>query len=54
MATARLRATTGVGRATGLGQQQQREQAGDLGLVRHQRRQDPRQPDRLGAEIRFG
>ena len=44
----------GVGsrRATRLGQQQQRQQAGDLRLVGHQRRQQPRQPDRLSAQLR--
>ena len=41
-------------RAAGLGQEQQRQQAGHLRLVGHQRRQDPCQPDRLGAETRFG
>ena len=32
-------------------EQHQREQACGLGLVGHQRRHRPRQPDRLGAEI---
>src|SRR5829696_4347319 len=40
--------------AAGLAQQQERQQAGHLRLVRHQRRQDPRQPDRLSAEFRIG
>ncbi len=34
-----------------LGEQHQREQAGDLGLVGQQRSQDPAQPDRLGGEV---
>jgi len=34
-------------RATGLGQEQQRQQTGHLWLIGHERRQDPRQPDRL-------
>src|SRR5207247_7786160 len=41
-------------RATGLAQEQQRQQAGHLWLVGHERRQDPGQPDRLRAEARFG
>ena len=40
--------------ATGLSQEQQRQQAVDLLLVRHRRRHDPRQPDRLCAEARSG
>jgi hypothetical protein len=40
--------------ATRLGEQQQREQAGHLGLVRHERGKNPRQPDRLAAQPRFG
>jgi hypothetical protein len=34
----------------GLGEQQQREQSGRLGLVGHQRGEHARQPDRLGAK----
>jgi hypothetical protein len=41
-------------RTTGLGQEQQRQQAGHLWLVGHERRQDPCQPDRLRAETRLG
>src|SRR2546427_322432 len=41
-------------RATGLGQEQQRQQAGHLWLVGHERRQDACQPDRLGAETLVG
>src|SRR5712691_2412855 len=39
--------------AAGLGQEQQRQQAGPLRLVGHQCREDPRQADRLGAETGF-
>jgi hypothetical protein len=37
--------------AAGLGQEQQRQQPGHLRLVGHQRCEDPRQADRLAAEI---
>src|SRR5215207_2402329 len=34
-----------------MGEQHQREQAGDLTVIREQRAQDPRQPDCLGREV---
>jgi hypothetical protein len=48
--------TVGPGprRAAGLGQQQQRQQAGHLRLVGEERGQDPGQPDRLGTQPRVG
>ena len=49
----RTRPPSGVVRAAppGLGQQHEREQADDLGLVGHQRGQQPPEPDRLGAQV---
>ena len=41
----------GAGRAARVGEQHEREQAGDLALVRERRVQLPGQPDRLGAEL---
>ena len=40
-----------AGRPAGVRQQHQREQADRLGLVGQQLRDDPRQPDRLGAQL---
>ena len=44
----------GPGRPPGLGQQHQREQSQDFRLVRHQRGQQPPEPDRLGAQVGAG
>ena len=41
----------GAGRTAGLGQEQQRQQATDLGLVGHQPGQQPGQADGLGAQV---
>ena len=46
-----LPARTGAGVAPRVLEEHEREQAGDLRLVRHQRAEDACQPDRLGAEL---
>ena len=40
-----------AGRATGLGEQHQRQQAGHLAVLGEQRADQTRQPDRLGGQV---
>jgi len=47
-----LAGRVGSGSATCVGEQEQREQRADLGLLRHQRGEQTREADRLLAEVR--
>jgi hypothetical protein len=46
-----LAAGSGAGRAAGIGEEHEREQSGDLAILREESVHHARQPDRLGGQI---